>query len=203
MQDQRPTHCGMWTLLQHAYGRKREEYWLCECKCGTRREVRLDNLLRGLSKSCGCNRGQKENGSISNRPEYIVWMGMRQRCNNPNAPNFHHYGGRGIRVCSRWQGSFATFLEDMGPRPSPTHKLERRDVNGPYEPENCSWGTQRDQCNNKRNSHFIAFQGRRLTVTQWGAEIGIPADNILHRIRAGWSIEDSLTKPVRRRRVSL
>lgn len=93
--------------------------------------------------------------------EYWVWVAMRQRCNNPNMPTYKHYGGRGIKVCKRWD-SYDNFIEDMGYRPSDKHSLDRIDVNGDYEPSNCRWATQLEQVMNRRdmpNPH--GFRGIR------------------------------------------
>jgi hypothetical protein len=83
-------------------------------------------------------------------PEYRAWLNMRQRCNNPNANNYKHWGGRGIRVCDRWNESFENFLADMGPRPTTVHSLDRIDVDGDYEPDNCRWALPKEQATNKR-----------------------------------------------------
>jgi hypothetical protein len=67
--------------------------------------------------------------------EYSPWANLNTRCNNPLATGYENYGGRGIKVCERWQGKggFRNFLDDMGRRPTPSHSIERLDVNGNYE----------------------------------------------------------------------
>lgn len=80
--------------------------------------------------------------------EYRRWSQMRQRCTNPNSPDYHRYGGRGITVCEEWANSFETFLADMGIAPIGM-TLDRIDNDGNYEPSNCRWATMAQQNINK------------------------------------------------------
>lgn len=141
--------------------------WLCRCDCGRMRSVRARNLRSGNTRSCGClNRetilctaptralkhGATARGaSEGERGAYVSWANMLQRCTNPNATNFENWGGRGIKVCKRWQGKhgFAHFLADMGPRPEGL-SLDRIKVNRGYSKKNCKWATDAEQARNRR-----------------------------------------------------
>lgn len=112
---------------------------------------------------------------------YLSWDTMIQRCLNANNPNYRNYGGRGITVCEHWR-KFANFLADMGERP-PSLTLERRDTNGNYEPGNCSWVGRQAQLNNKRTNVFVEYDGKRLTLAQWSALLGVDYMTLWHRYR--------------------
>ena len=83
--------------------------------------------------------------------ERATWRAMINRCTNPNADAWRHYGGRGITVCKRWLKSFDAFYQDMGPRPSLKYSIDRINVNGNYGPKNCRWATCSQQQRNKRS----------------------------------------------------
>lgn len=91
-------------------------------------------------------------GVARRHPLHDTWLSMRQRCFDPGHESFKNYGARGITICDRWIESFWDFVDDMGPKPSRQHSLDRRDNNGDYEPENCRWATQAEQHANRRNT---------------------------------------------------
>lgn len=188
---------GSWIVLGPADDKRR---LMCVCKCGTRKSVLRGNLTRGLSKSCGCgqNRTARRGGvSIETKYEYIAWGSMIRRCEKPQEKCYPQYGGRGISVCDRWK-KFQNFLEDMGPRPSADHSLDRIDNDGDYGPDNCRWATRSEQQNNRRCNHRLTFKGRTLTIAEWARELGCPRHHIANRIKSGWSVEAALTTPFRR-----
>lgn len=136
-------------------------------------------------------------------PEYGVWSGMRDRCENPANNRFHLYGARGISVCERWQ-QFEFFYEDMGPRPTAKHSIDRIDNDGNYQPGNCRWITMKEQANNTSANRLLTFNGVTLTLSQWSERLGINVGTLGHRTgRLGWSIERAFSEPVQqgRRRV--
>lgn len=90
-----------------------------------------------------------EKHGMWNTTEYHIWQGMRQRCQNPNYHGYKNYGGRGIKVCDRWQ-SFKNFFEDMGYRPSKLYSIDRINNDGNYELSNCRWATKKQQSTNRR-----------------------------------------------------
>ena len=94
------------------------------------------------------------------KPEYKIWLQMRQRCNNPKCRVYKFYGGRGIKVCKRWD-TFKNFLEDIGSRPEGNFSIDRIDVDGDYEPNNCRWTTQKTQVRNRRCYNKYGYKGIR------------------------------------------
>jgi len=139
-------------------GKARLRQVSARCDCGNDTVVTLGSLKEGITTSCGCywlerladprKHGHTRKNGVS--PEYRSWRGAIQRCENPNAERFPNYGGRGVVMCREWRESFASFLNDMGQKPSATHSIDRIDVDGNYEPKNCRWATPAEQASNKR-----------------------------------------------------
>lgn len=114
----------------------------------------------------------KESDLQYTRPEYTVWIQMRQRCSNPNCRVYKHYGGRGIKVCERWN-SFKNFIADMGERPNNKYSIDRIDVDGDYCPENCRWATQTQQVQNRRCYNKLGYAGIRQKGKTFQARITV------------------------------
>ena len=185
-------------LLEHNWRRT----WVCRCSCGSETTVEQYKIISGHTVSCGCWKLERSRThAMTGTPEHRCWKNMRSRCTNPNIPSFDKYGGRGIQICARWS-RFENFFEDMGPRPTPKHTIERIDNNGHYCPENCKWATMAEQDVNKRTNRFLAWDGKTLTVSQWACQLGMPETTLRARIGyLGWSIEKALTLPRRPRMV--
>lgn len=169
---------------------------IARCACGTEKTLRLKDLRSGAVKSCGCLRA--EVAGAANRthgrtksPEHRAWMAMRARCNNPKVVSYRRYGGRGIRVCARWD-SFANFMSDLGPKPSPDHSIDRIDVDGDYEPGNVRWATKREQVTNMRRTYRVLYQGKLVPLCELARLCGINARTFRNRIERGWSIDRAL-----------
>jgi hypothetical protein len=126
---------------------------------------------------------------------YQIWIDMVRRCKNENRENYPNYGGRGITVCERWM-KFENFYEDMGD-PPPGMSIDRKDVNGNYEPENCRWASIKDQSLNTTRSKFVVVDGERMNVVTAAMRYGITATAIRLRLLKGWSDQDAVKTPSR------
>jgi hypothetical protein len=181
--------------------------WQCLCDCGASVTVARDSLVGKKVRSCGCfaldsrksNALRMTRHGKSRTPEYAIWRAMKCRCLIPNYSSYHRYGGRGIVVCARWLASFASFIADMGVRPSSRHTLERVDNDGPYSPHNCIWATAQAQRANRANSIRLTLHGETLPLVDWSKRLSISYATLLRRFRElGWSAEKTLTTPLKR-----
>lgn len=141
---------GRLTVVQRVYpNRNNKLTWRCKCRCGAIVTIcGTYELTRPKgTKSCGCCQDQ-----VKYPIEYSLWCSIRTRCYDINHKDYPYYGGRGIRVCDKWQKEFLDFLEDIGKRPELWLSLDRIDNKGNYEPGNVRWATRSQQQLNKSNS---------------------------------------------------
>lgn len=151
----------------------------------------------------------------SSRPEYALWKSARSRCHNTRDKRFYDYGGRGIRMCDGWRGSFASFYADVGPRPEGL-SLDRRNNDRGYEcghcddclsrglDANCQWVTKHEQALNRRPKKSqpmwvpVTFRGETKSLTEWARTVGTTTSHLGRRIRR-LGVDAALATPIQRR----
>lgn len=186
---------------------KENGYWICQCSCDEKTIiiVKGSQLKNGHTKSCGCfnkmviSKLNKTHG-MAKTSIYSIYRNMINRCYNKKVKCYKNYGGRGIKVCQRWLDGFENFYEDMGPRPSDKHSIDRIDNNGDYCLENCRWTTAQEQGNNRRNNRIVIYDNEEFTLTDLANKFNIDVKILHERLGYGWSIEKSVTTPIRRPR---
>lgn len=195
---------GRLKVIEYIESRDQKRYWKCVCECGNIVESYTAALNYGLIKSCGCLRAEaaKVNGlkgakacithGCTNTSEYKTWTMMKSRCNNPKSSSYEDYGGRGIKLCERWNESFQNFIDDMGMKPSPHSSIDRIDVNCGYYKENCRWANTKEQQTNKRSNVYIEFKGEVKTLSEWAKIIGINHMSLKKRMKS-MPLEKALT----------
>ena len=161
--------------------------------------------MSGKTNSCGCIRREKASSLGRSRRKYSstekrlhsIWTDMLRRCENPSNKDFHNYGARGISVCVEWH-DFETFKEwSLENGYAWNLSIDRANVNEGYSSFNCKWATLVEQANNRRNTRFVNYNGRAITIANLAREKNISYPTLLARIKAGWDVEDAASKPVR------
>lgn len=175
--------------------RKTPQKWFCVCDCGNTKQITKGSLLRGITKSCGCerkriSRERMTKHGLKKTILYKKWLSMKNRCYNKNSERFKNYGERGICVCDEWRKNFVTFYTwaiENGYKYGLS--LERMDVNGNYCPNNCKWIPLKDQVFNKTNTIYLNLFGDKMTVHNASLMFGVPEKRIRCRRQMGWSDE--------------
>lgn len=188
--------------------KKAKGLWVCKCECGNVIKVNTSDLKSGNTTSCGCKRKEtlrqlRTKHGESNTRLYNVWSDMKKRCYNTKNVDYKNYGGRGITVCDEWMDfqnfydwAIANGYDETAPRGQCT--IDRINVNGNYEPENCRWVDRYIQMNNKRNNRILTYNGESHTLAEWCEIVNIPYNCLKSRLnKLHWSVEKTLTTPTR------
>lgn len=109
--------------------------------------------------------------------EYKSWRAMMNRVFGDD-PKHARY--KGMFVAARWQESYKNFIEDMGPKPTPKHTIDRIDNEKGYFPENCRWATVTEQNRNKSNNTIPG-----TSIVQISEAVGLHPNSIRSRIKRG------------------
>ncbi len=133
---------------------------------------------------------------MSRTPVYQTWASMRGRCLNPDSIGFEYYGGKGIKVCDRWEW-FELFYKDMGDQPEGM-SLDRIDPNGNYEPDNCRWATGIQQGNNRTSTVLISHKGWELSVTQLAKKLGVNYQSLRRNISKMSNTQEAIERTIKR-----
>lgn len=160
---------GEWAVIREVTEPGCRRRILCRCSCGTERIVNLASLRLARSTSCGHANVERiaalnrSHGLADRVPEYGIWLGMRRRCTRRDK----HY--EDVSVCDRWQ-LFENFYQDMGPRPSPAHSIDRKDGSKGYEPGNCRWATPLQQAQNRKKRKPAKLSDREVAEIRLSVE---------------------------------
>lgn len=151
-------------------------------------------------KGYSVERVQSEWERLKDKRLMKIWSGMHERCERKRHMAYCQYGGRGISVCDEWTSylTFAKWAIANGYAADLT--LDRLDNDKGYSPDNCRWATAKEQANNKRNNHLVTLNGVSHTIAEWSELLGIKKTTIKERLKCGWTDEQALTTPVRKRK---
>lgn len=175
--------------------------WACQCDCGNISIAYGQDLARGKVKSCGCwNSERIVSHGMSRSHVYGIWKAMKQRISNTHESKRHIYEGLDLEPA--WE-AFDAFYEDMGEPPTKRHTLDRIDGKKGYMRGNCRWATYGEQNLNTARNHYLEWNGKRMTITEWATKVGIDRNVLFARVLTyGWSAERALTTPVRAKQKS-
>lgn len=175
---------GRLTVIGVADDGKRKTSYICQCECGNVKKVRADGLTSGNTKSCGCLKRESDKRNVQKVPAqqkylktgfkvggtrlYQIWQGMKARCYNKTNASYEKYGGRGIKLCEEWKQDYIAFHNwAMENGYSDKLTIDRINVNGDYEPNNCRWATNEQQSNNRRSNVNIRIGNATKTLKEW------------------------------------
>lgn len=176
---------GMLEILGETKKVGRRYFQKVKCDCGTIRYMRTDRFPKATS--CGCKRRNKVNlPPYEYELLFNVWRNMIQRCYNKESERYYTYGARGITVCEEWRSNFRVFAKWAVENGwNKNLSIERKDHDGNYCPENCTFITMAEQARNKTNNVFLEYNGEIKCVVEWCEILGLKPKTIYKRIYDG------------------
>lgn len=177
---------------------------LFDCDCGKKDvPIELRAVKGGYRKTCGCLIKNNQNIKPELRNKlYNIWRGMKRRCLEKESPHYKNYGGRGITICNNWIEDFDSFADwalSVGWKEELT--LDRIDVNGNYEPNNCRWVTMKEQQGNKRSNVVYTYQGTTKCLEEWLDIYGINRQTYYSRLKSGKTDFEELFAPRHKKKI--
>lgn len=190
---------GCWIVLRRNFEKiGGNQHWMCRCDCGNEQSRPINNLKRGVSKSCGCgaHKSAKITHAMHGTPEWRSWAGMKQRCYSTKWRFYGNYGGRGIKVCRFLLESPVNLVSAVGSCPDGKGwSIDRIATDGHYScgsclecmanawPLNIQWATKKEQARNKRNNAFVLVNGQKMTKAEIAEKAGISQASVNKRVR--------------------
>lgn len=163
-----------WEVIGIGKKHGKNKTWLCRCQCGTIREVIGYNLISGKSSSCGCLQKERAKSAskthgLSKTRIYGIYKQIKGRCGNPLLKAYQYYGAKGVKLCKEWDNDFLSFYNwAMANGYDDSLSIDRIDVNGNYEPNNCRWVDILGQANNKTTTLYLRINNEKHSVADWG-----------------------------------
>ena len=180
---------GKLTVIRYSGRNNNNTLWFCKCECGTEVVRKSHGLRSGVTTSCGCIKHEtirqaRTKHGRSQSLEYSSYSNAKSRCNDESCGAYFKYGAKGVKFLF---ASFEQFFEEIGPRPSAKHSLDRIDCSGHYEPGNVRWSTNFEQANNTTVNRLVTIEGVTKTLSQWCGGSSTPLYKRVHgRISHGW-----------------
>lgn len=102
-------------------------------------------------------------------------------------------------MCEEWRESYSLFkiwALSSGYDEESILSIDRIDVNGDYEPNNCRWSTPKTQANNRRNTVYIEAHNERHTLSEWSDITGVKYHTLFARLfKLNWNPEIAIPIP--------
>lgn len=190
---------GRLVIKEYLGYQKGHRRYLCQCDCGKTKDISYTHLRNGHVRSCGClqNEARIITHTTHNKSDtrlFRIWAKIEERCYSPQSKAYRYYGGRGIKVCDEWRNDFQSFYDwAMANGYKEDLTIDRIDVNGNYEPNNCRWATMQQQQNNRRNNRVFIIENQRYTLAQLSREYNINSVTLSNRLKRGLSLEEALS----------